>query len=246
MVTTMSFELPILFAAGDETTTDMIFKVVKWTIAGIKFLVGGIGLYSFVWMMQQFGRRSFARRSEERQFTDEICSLVDRRQFEQAEQLASAPKVFNKSTAIMARYAIQNRHLPHNKLQHLLGIRLESEVMAGVEESVTTMNTCIKTAPMLGLFGTVVAMIGAFGKISGQTSPDASKLGGDIALALYATAGGLFIAVVLLLLANYALVRKRRVEDLAINNTQQILTHLDNSVAQMNGAAHTQAAVRVR
>jgi biopolymer transport protein ExbB/TolQ len=244
----MEFSLPILFAAGDGSSnaTDQIFLFLKLGIAALKFLVGGVGVYCFVWMVQQLGRRSFANRKQERQFADEICNLVDQGRYDEAEQQASTPKNFNKATPMMARYALQNRQLSHSKLQHLLAIRLESEVMAGMEESVQTLNTCIKTAPMLGLFGTVVGMIGAFGKIAGQTSPDASKLGGDIALALNATAAGLFIAVTCLLLLNFAMIRKRRVEDATIASAQQIVTHLDASLSAANGAVHAQRPVRVR
>ncbi len=51
-------------------------------------------------------------------------------------------------------------------------------------------------SPLLGLFGTVIGMIGAFDKVSAAGSlGDASLLGGDIAKALITTAAGLSIAI---------------------------------------------------
>jgi biopolymer transport protein ExbB len=88
-------------------------------------------------------------------------------------------------------------------------------------------NTGIKAAPMFGLLGTVVGMIGAFAKIAQMASPDASKLGGDIALALYATAGGLFVAVLLMLIGTYVMSKRKHVEESAIGGIQQILIHLE-------------------
>jgi biopolymer transport protein ExbB len=229
---------PLLFAQDEASATagDMIFEIAKYTIAALKFGVGIWGLYCIAWMWQHLGRRAFSRRAEEREFVDQTSAALDRGAFEEAEQLASAPKVWLKGIPMLSRFAIQNRHLSHAKLQHLLAIRMDSDVMAGVAESVATVNTCIKTAPMLGLFGTVVGMIQAFGKIATQTSPDASKLSGGIALALWATAGGLFVAVTLLLLINFVIVRKRRVEDATIGGIQQIVTHLDYALSRTGGS----------
>jgi biopolymer transport protein ExbB len=65
----------------------------------------------------------------------------------------------------------------------------------------------IKTAPMMGLLGTVVGMIGAFETIAGATKVDPSALANDIGMALFTTAEGLFIAVPLILF--YTMFRER-------------------------------------
>jgi len=178
-------------------------------------------------MMQLFSRRAFASKKQEREYVEQTCQLIDQGQFDAAYQLASSPKNWFRGLAMLVRYALENRTMPMGKLQHLIAIRLDTEVMAGVEPSIATVNTCIKAAPMLGLFGTVVAMIGAFGTISQQASPDATKLGADIALALNATAVGLFVAIMLMLTVNFALVKRRRTEDTLVMNVQEILLHLD-------------------
>ena len=59
-------------------------------------------------------------------------------------------------------------------------------------------------APLLGLLGTVIGMIGAFDKVAAAGSMgDASILGGDIAKALITTAAGLVVAVPALALYHY-------------------------------------------
>jgi len=230
--------IPVLFAQEETSSAagDAIFDIVKVVIAALKFGVGIWGIYCIAWMWQHLGRRGFKRKTEEREFVDQTSAALDRGAFDEAEQLASSPKVWLKAIPMLSRFAIQNRHLSHAKLQHLLAIRMDSDVMAGVAESIATVNTCIKTAPMLGLFGTVVGMIQAFGKIATQTSPDASKLSDGIALALWATAGGLFVAVTLLLLINPVIIRKRRIEDATIGGIQQIVTHLDYGLSRTGGA----------
>jgi biopolymer transport protein ExbB len=50
-------------------------------------------------------------------------------------------------------------------------------------------------APMLGLLGTVVGMMQAFGKLSATAGAKADALAGDISLAMVTTMGGLMIAI---------------------------------------------------
>lgn len=50
-------------------------------------------------------------------------------------------------------------------------------------------------APMMGLLGTVIGMIGAFGQIASQGTPTPDKLAGPIAKALVTTCEGLIVAI---------------------------------------------------
>lgn len=59
---------------------------------------------------------------------------------------------------------------------------------------VNYLNTAATLAPMLGLLGTVMGMIQAFGKLTaGQTEP--SELAGGIETAMVTTAGGLLVGI---------------------------------------------------
>jgi biopolymer transport protein ExbB len=59
------------------------------------------------------------------------------------------------------------------------------------------LNVIGSVSPMIGLFGTVVGMIGAFNRIfaAGGGMPEPGKLAGDIAVALVTTFWGLLIAI---------------------------------------------------
>lgn len=75
-------------------------------------------------------------------------------------------------------------------------------------------------APLLGLFGTVVGMIGAFEKVAAAGSMgDASILGGDIAKALITTAAGLAVAMPALALYHFF---KSRTQMLSIQLEEQL------------------------
>lgn len=75
-----------------------------------------------------------------------------------------------------------------------------------LERFLPMLSTIITAAPMLGILGTVIGIIGAFNELSGSRADlDLSDLGGDIGQALITTAVG--IAVALLTLLPYNLFR---------------------------------------
>jgi biopolymer transport protein ExbB len=73
-----------------------------------------------------------------------------------------------------------------------------------LERRVALLSTIAKAAPMLGLFGTVQGMIGAFGKIAAsQQGVNPKDLAYDIAIALNTTFGGLAIAIPIVFALTY-------------------------------------------
>lgn len=80
-----------------------------------------------------------------------------------------------------------------------IGNLIELDLVPRLNRLLAIMLLLAKLAPMLGLLGTVVGMILAFGKIAGQTKVDPSALANDIGMALYTTAEGLLLAVPLIL-----------------------------------------------
>jgi biopolymer transport protein ExbB len=82
---------------------------------------------------------------------------------------------------------------------------LEEAVMREVptlDRSLWVLDTVITLAPLLGLFGTIVGMFGAFSVLSDAQNA-ASQVTGGIAEALIATASGLLIAMLGLVFFNW-------------------------------------------
>lgn len=77
-------------------------------------------------------------------------------------------------------------------------------------------------APMIGLVGTVLGMIEAFAAMGQAGAADPSKLSGAIGKVLYATAGGLVVAIPAFVF--YYLLR---------NRTAQAIHHLQEEVAEL-------------
>jgi biopolymer transport protein ExbB len=114
-------------------------------------------------------------------------------------------------------------HLPHGSLfqaamiepqdssRELCAGHLEEALMREVpllDRSLWMLDTVITLAPLLGLFGTIIGMFGAF-SVLGDVQNSATQVTGGIAEALIATASGLFIAMIGLVFFNSLNVKVR-------------------------------------
>lgn len=94
---------------------------------------------------------------------------------------------------------------PENATRDNCAGHLEEAVMREVptlDRALWVLDTVITLAPLLGLFGTIIGMFGAF-SVLGDVQNGASQVTGGIAEALLATASGLLIAMVGLVFFNW-------------------------------------------
>ncbi len=141
--------------------------------------------------------------------------------------------------------ATSNRQLGFAKVRDMLVDRFRRDVLADLEHRLTWVETVIKSAPMVGLFGTVVGMMGAFSKLASQQQENISPsvLASDISLALITTACGLAIAIPLVLARASVNVRIRQMEDLAGFGLTRFLEMFKAAVAS-EGAADARKAAK--
>ncbi len=81
--------------------------------------------------------------------------------------------------------------------------RASAIVHAELKRGVSSLATIGSTAPFVGLFGTVLGIINAFGSIQAQKSTGLTAVAGGISEALVTTAIGLFVAVPAVWVYNY-------------------------------------------
>ena len=113
--------------------------------------------------------------------------------------------------------------LGRTKVEQLVVDRFQRDVLADLEYRLSWVNTVIKSAPMLGLLGTVVGMMGAFLTLSTNENVDPTQLAGDINVALRTTACGLAIAIPLIIMMASVNVRLRKMEDLISSGLTRFL-----------------------
>ncbi len=81
--------------------------------------------------------------------------------------------------------------------------RAAAIVHAELKRGVSSLATIGSTAPFVGLFGTVLGIIHAFGQIAAQKSTGFTAVAGGISEALVTTAIGLFVAIPAVWVYNY-------------------------------------------
>jgi len=129
-----------------------------------------------------------------------VTELVKQGKTEEAVDLCKRSP--GRSAELIAS-AIQNSNLD------LVGVERVMQETAGLlvpqlTERMTVLDTIITIAPLLGLLGTVTGMIRAFHIFQGLGSGNSpAKITGGVAEALIATASGLAIAIVVLVVYNY-------------------------------------------
>jgi biopolymer transport protein ExbB/TolQ len=120
--------------------------------------------------------------------------------------------------------AFQNRQIGFAKIRQLIEDRFQRDILADLDHRLTWVHTVIKSAPMVGLFGTVVGMMGAFGKLgAGGETVQAPELAQDIMLALITTASGLAIAIPLIIAVAAVNIRIRKMEELTLAGINRLL-----------------------
>lgn len=128
-----------------------------------------------------------------------------------------------KALPMMVSYLCKHRSFGFAKARQMTLDRFQRDVIADLDYSIAWVVTVIKTAPMIGLFGTVVGMMGAFGKLASATNVNPTDLAGDIRVALETTAIGLTIAIPLVMAMAAITNRIRHMQDLVGSGLAQVL-----------------------
>jgi len=174
------------------------------------FLIAVWGAYCCVILWRRIGQLQFSSEDEQDAFLDEVQSLLAQNKTDELVELCDGdPRAVPQLTLV----GIKNRQLSLPKLRNKLTERFQRDVLAELDYRISWIQTIIKAAPMLGLFGTVIGMMGAFSKLSAATEISPDKLASDIMFALITTACGLSIAIPLVLATASTNVKIGRLED---------------------------------
>ncbi|MFG0295372.1 MAG: MotA/TolQ/ExbB proton channel family protein [Maioricimonas sp. JB045] len=196
---------------------------VIYTALGIAALYG---VFCVVLLIRKIQQKRFSSETAAEQFLDDVRGRLEERDFEGVADMCDSPPYWSKATPQMILYALHHRDRGPNKLRQLLAEKFERDVLADLEYRHSWIGTIVKTAPMLGLLGTVSGMILAFAKIAvaqeGGTNP--SELAENISLALFTTAMGLTVAIPLTLLGAMVQVRIGKLTD-AVQEHVSIFMH---------------------
>jgi len=190
------------------------------------------GLYSVIvlWRKILQKRLTPARAAE---FMDQIRELLQNKDFDGVTALCDTPRYWSKALPQLIMLAMTRRERGVVKCRQYVEEKFEREMLAELEYRYSWIIAMIKTAPMLGLLGTVTGMVLAFAKLSSATGggADPQALAGDISLALYTTADGLVIAIPMTILAGMIQIRLSRLTDSTAEQLNEFFQELQEAMA---------------
>lgn len=173
-----------------------LWEVISNSVYGMQALDALWATYCVLVIFLQLSRKGFRNDQKQDEFLDELEKSLLQGDIQSAEALCESDR---RALPQLCRLALANIQFDISKVQDLLMERFQRDILTDIENKINWINNVIKTAPMLGLLGTVLGMMAAFGKLASVKNVEPAMLANDIAFALITTAVGLFICIPCLL-----------------------------------------------
>ena len=215
-----------------------VLKIADKVIYGALAVTALFGVFTVIMVTRRISQKRFSKAAQADAFLNDVRDNLSSGNAEAVVELCDSPGYWSKAVPNLVHYAVENLHRPPNKVRRMLAERFETEVLADLEYRAGWIATVIKSAPMLGLLGTVVGMINAFQTIagSGKSGVDPSLLADDIGVALFTTAIGLTVALPMVVLGAMVAVRIGKLSDGVQEQIGRFVDDLDAIRADGQGA----------
>ena len=151
------------------------------------------GLYCVILSWRRTKQLRFRAHQDQEDFLNDLLPQLRSGAFDEASELCEAKSL--RALPRLALTVIANRRMGYAALREQVGELIQRDLMVPLEQKMSWVATTIKTGPLLGLFGTVLSMIAAFGRIGTGEKIAPHMIAHDISLALFCTAGGLATAI---------------------------------------------------
>ena len=166
--------------------------MLGWACYGFLAINFFWGLYNLVLGFRRVWQLNFDNHDEQAEFMDEVLPPLQSGQFAEVERICSED---GRALPQLTNLASENRSLKPDQLRQVVTEVLQRDVMADLEYRTNWIATVIKSGPLLGLFGTVLGMMAAFGRIGTGEKVQPSQIADEISIALICTAMGLGTAI---------------------------------------------------
>lgn len=193
-------------------------------------LIGVFGIFLVLLVVRKISQKKFKSQTVADQFLGEVRERLQARDYDGVTEVCDSPAYWAKAVPQLIIIAMSHRYLSLPKLKNLLNEKFEREVQAELTYQHSGMAVVAKTAPMIGLLGTVTGIIGSFSQISKTAGGDPNALAAQIGLALMATMWGLVIAIPMTVLGGYIMVRIGRLSDQVKEDMSQFLRDYEESL----------------
>ncbi|MDZ4658034.1 MAG: MotA/TolQ/ExbB proton channel family protein [Bythopirellula sp.] len=190
---------------------DTLISILNNSVYGVLAGLALWGAFCIIMVWRRVSQTRFANEDEQEEFLGELDQAIAMQNYDAVAELCEGDR---RALPQLALYAVNNRDMGYDKLRRRVAERFQQDVLSDIEHRLSWVATVTKSAPMIGLLGTVMGMMGAFANLSSGDKVDPVRMAEDIQFALITTAIGLSIAVPLILATANINIRIRKMEDL--------------------------------
>ncbi len=194
-----------------------IVGIIVYIFMGLMALWGA---FSCVMVWARVAQKRFKNERVQDEFLDTLEEPLAEGDFDGAAEICEGDP---RAIPQLAMLATLNRSVGFAKARQLVEDRFQRDILADLEHRLTWVHTIIKSAPMVGLFGTVTGMMGAFDKLATSENVKPDELAENISFALVTTACGLAIAIPLIIAVAAVNIRIRKMEELTVAGINRFL-----------------------
>jgi biopolymer transport protein ExbB len=186
---------------------------------GMNFLWG---LYCVILLWRRVLSLRFADEKSQSDFLHTLHQVLEAGDFEGAKKMCEGDP---RGLPQLALAVVENRDLSEAQLRQLVAELMQQNILADLEYRLSWVATVIKSGPLLGLFGTVLGMMAAFGRIGTGEKVQPSQIAEEISIALICTAMGLITAIPFTYLLASLNIRMRVLQDSLASGMTRFLEH---------------------
>ncbi|MBD3674840.1 MAG: MotA/TolQ/ExbB proton channel family protein [Planctomycetaceae bacterium] len=211
---------------------DIAGKLI-YVVLGLSALAG---VFLVILLILRIAQKRFSSLQAELDFSENVRDLLAQRDLEGLTNYCDSPELFSKAAPQLVLLAIANPQ-PPQRMRQFLSEKFERDVLADIDYRSQWVTTIVKSAPMLGLLGTVIGMINAFAKIAAmkETGMDPSVLAQDISFALFTTAMGLSVAIPLVMAGAAINIRVGKLQDSVQHTIGDFLATWESQLSSREG-----------
>lgn len=206
-----------------------MFELISNATYGALAAVALWGLFCIVIVWTRVKNKRFKTEDQQDLFMDDVNQMLEQGDFEGISEYCNGDQ---RAIPQIVEMAVRHRDMGYKKSRQFVMDRFQRDVMSDIEYRLSWVSTVIKSAPMIGLFGTVFGMMGAFETLATAESVEPSLLASDINIALRTTACGLAIAIPLMILVANVNIRIAKMEDLVGAGLARFMTSYREALAK--------------
>jgi len=187
------------------------------------------GLFCVILLWRRIGALRFGSEQSQAQFLGTLQGQLEGGDFDAATRLCQSE---DRALPQLALAAIENRSLAESQIRQLVAELMQRNILADLEYRLSWVATVIKSGPLLGLFGTVLGMMAAFGRIGTGEKVQPSQIANEISIALICTAMGLMTAIPFTYMLASLNIRMRILQDSLSSGMTRFLEHFKNAMTR--------------